>query len=75
MVEGTLDIPCPKCGEKATVSVGEMKANPQFQVTCKGCGAVRRFTGHAVQGSAKNMQQAIDDVTKKLKDLGSKSSS
>ncbi len=43
MVEGNLDIPCHKCGQKTPVGVQELEADPNPQIICKGCGATIRF--------------------------------
>ncbi len=48
MVEGNLDIPCHKCGQKTPVDVQELEANPQPQIICKGCGATIRFNRFTV---------------------------
>ncbi|MGH7814951.1 MAG: hypothetical protein ACREQI_13235 [Candidatus Binataceae bacterium] len=43
MAEGTLEIPCAKCGNKNPAVLGELPANPHLEITCRRCGATLRF--------------------------------
>ncbi len=58
----TVDIACPKCGQKNAILVREFEASPEAHLTCQNCGVV-------VKVEAQEFRQRLDLVRKELEDI------
>ena len=55
-----VEIACPKCGKRQTLTLAEMSAGKA--TACEGCGELIRFKG----ADTAAVQQAIDELQAKL---------
>ncbi len=58
----TVDIACPKCGQKNSILVRDFETSPEAHLTCQSCGVV-------VKIEAQEFRQRLDLVRKELEEI------
>ena len=58
----TIDIACPKCGQRNSLLVREIEAKAESHIVCEGCRA-------GVKIEAREFQQRLDHLRQELEDM------
>jgi hypothetical protein len=66
--DAEIEIPCPGCEYKTKKAISWIKANDAF--VCSGCGATVRLNRDKLLGGLGKLDQSIDDLKRKRRDIG-----
>ena len=62
-----IQIPCPKCGHKTSMTIGQAKKNPEF--VCQ-CGTTVVLESSGLRSGVSSADKALEDFKRSLKRFG-----